>query len=57
MGYTNTILKSDNEPALMALKRAVKDMSTVEVINEETPLEIQKPTETSRMRYQGWRAV
>jgi len=38
MGYKKIILKSDNEPAIMALKQAVKDMSTVEIINEESPV-------------------
>ena len=38
MGYNGVIMKSDNEPAILALKEEVKTHSEVEIVPEESPL-------------------
>jgi len=37
MGYTKIILKSDQEPAIVALKNAVRNLKESEIIPEESP--------------------
>ena len=46
MGYKKIILKSDNEPALIAFKEAVKDTSKVEINVKKAPLATPRPMET-----------
>ncbi len=38
MGYKKIILKSDNEPAILALKEAVIRETDVEIVTEEVPV-------------------
>ena len=38
LGYKKIILKSDNENPILALKAAIKNESTVEIIMEESPV-------------------
>ena len=38
LGYKKTVLKSDNEPAIIALKNAIKNEVGIEVIMEEFPV-------------------
>ena len=38
LGYNKIILKSDNEPSILALKKAVKDITKIEIISEESPV-------------------
>ena len=38
LGYNKIILKSDNEPSILALKKAVKEITKVEIIPEESPV-------------------
>ena len=37
MGYKRIILKTDNEPAILALKEEIKRTSNVEIVPEESP--------------------
>ena len=38
LGYNKVILKSDNESSILALKKAVKESTKVEVVLEESPV-------------------
>ena len=38
LGYKRIVFKSDNEPAILALKQAVKNESAVEIVMEESPV-------------------
>ena len=38
LGYKKVIMKSDNEPATLALKEAVRRESDVEIVMEEVPV-------------------
>ncbi len=38
LGYKQIIMKSDNEPAILALKEAVRRESDVEIVMEEVPV-------------------
>ncbi len=38
LGYTKVIIKSDNEPSILALKKSTKETTKVEVIPEESPV-------------------
>ena len=37
LGYRKVIVKNDNEPAIMALRKEVKSMSDVEIVPEQPP--------------------
>ena len=38
LGYKKIVLKSDNEPAILALKEAVRKETDVEIVTEESPV-------------------
>ena len=38
LGYKKVILKSDNEPAILALKEAVRQETDVQIVMEEVPV-------------------
>ena len=38
LGYNKVVLKSDNEASIIALKKAVKETTKVEIIPEESPV-------------------
>ena len=42
MGYKRVIMKSDNEPAILALKEEIKKNVEVEIVPEESPHMIPK---------------
>ena len=50
LGNNKAILKSDNEPAILALKETARRDTSVEIVMEEAPGEIIKLTVLWRMR-------
>ncbi len=38
LGYSKAIMKSDDEPAILALEEAVRREASVEIVVEEAPL-------------------
>ena len=50
LGYKKVIMKSDNKPAILALKEAVRRETDVEIVMEEVPVGDHQETDLQRTR-------